>query len=77
VPVHHAEELAQLSRARTRAGATDYVRLPALNHLFVPATTGEVSEYASLTDRAISPQLGSVVIDWLQRTLPAMPARRP
>ena len=77
VPVHHAEELAQLSRARTKAGATDYVRLPALNHLFVPAATGEVSEYAVLKDRAVSPQLASVLIDWLQKTLPAAPVRRP
>ena len=76
VPVHHGEELAQRSRARAKAGGTDYVRLPALNHLFVPATTGEVAEYAALKDRAVSPQLASVVIDWLQKTLPATPARR-
>lgn len=77
VPIHHADELAQLARTRTKAGATDYMRLPALNHLFVPAVTGEVSEYAALKEHAISPQLASVVIDWLRKTLPATPARRP
>ena len=71
VLIHHAEELAQLARTRTKAGATDYVTLPALNHLFVPATTGEVSEYAALKEHAISPRLASVVIEWLQKTLPA------
>jgi len=76
VPIHHADELAQLARARSKAGAADYVKLPALNHIFVPATTGEVSEYAGLKDRTVSPQLATVVIDWLQKNLPAVPARR-
>ena len=76
VPIHHADELAQLARARAKAGAADYVKLPALNHIFVPATTGEVSEYAVLKDRAVSPQLATVILDWLRKNLPASPARR-
>ena len=76
VPIHHADELAQRARARPKAGPVDYVKLPALNHIFVPATTGEVSEYAVLKDRTVSPQLATVIIDWLQKNLPALPARR-
>jgi hypothetical protein len=41
-----------------------------LNHLFVPATTGEVSEYATLKDVAVSPDVSAAVVGWLNKTLP-------
>lgn len=75
VPIHHGQELAQLARARPKGKGADYVMLPALNHLFIPATTGEVSEYAALKERTVSPQLTTAVVGWLQKTLPA-PAPR-
>jgi len=76
VPIHHAQELAQLARARPKGKGADYVMLPTLNHLFVPATTGEVSEYAALQDRTVSPQLTTAVVGWLQKTLPTPAPRR-
>jgi len=75
VPIHHADELAQLGRARPKGRGVDLVKFPVLNHLFVPASTGEISEYATLKDRTVSPQLATVVGDWLQKTLPARPSR--
>ena len=42
-----------------------------MNHLFVPATTGEVDEYATLKDRQITPALSSAIVVWLQKTLAA------
>lgn len=70
VPIHHADELAALAKGRPRGQGADLVKFPSLNHLFVPAETGEVAEYNSLTDRNVSPQLGLVVSDWLQKNLP-------
>ena len=51
VPPCHADKLAELARARKKAGPVEVVHLPGINHLLVPAKTGEVSEYASLETR--------------------------
>lgn len=66
--VHHADELARMARSRAKGRGAELVKLPALNHLFVPATTGDVSEYAALTERTVSSQLAQAVVDWLQKT---------
>ena len=47
VAPHHADKLGELARARKKdAGPVEVVHLPGVNHLLVPATTGEVKEYA-------------------------------
>ncbi len=68
VPPRHADELATLARARKRKVATDVVRVPGVNHLLVPATTGEVSEYASLSAAEVSPDATSAIAKWLTAT---------
>jgi pimeloyl-ACP methyl ester carboxylesterase len=70
VPVEHAERLAQLARSRGKSKVVDVVTVPGVNHLLVPATTGEVAEYGSLPDRNISRQVSSAVAEWLTRTMP-------
>jgi pimeloyl-ACP methyl ester carboxylesterase len=62
---HHADTLAEYARARKNSPDVHLVHLPGLNHLFVPATTGEVSEYGSLKERAISPDVARIIADWL------------
>jgi hypothetical protein len=62
---HHADRLAELARARKKAPPVEVVHLPGLNHLFVPAATGEVSEYGSLKEKAISPEVARTIADWL------------
>ena len=42
-----------------------------INHLLVPATTGEVDEYAKLGNVQVSPQVTDAVVAWLQKTLVA------
>jgi hypothetical protein len=42
-----------------------------VNHLLVPATTGEFDEYAQLADRNVSPAVLKATVDWLQRTTAA------
>jgi alpha-beta hydrolase superfamily lysophospholipase len=66
VPPHHAEKLAELARARKNR-VEEVVHLPGVNHLLVPATTGEVQEYPRLKDRTISEKASAVIADWLQQ----------
>ena len=71
VPAAHAERLAQMVRTEGRSKSVDLVVVQGVNHLLVPATTGEVAEYGALVDRTISKQVGAAVSDWLTRTMPA------
>lgn len=71
VPPRHADALAALARARKRQVATEVVRVPGVNHLLVPATTGEVSEYASLGSAAVSPDATGAIAKWLTATFAA------
>jgi pimeloyl-ACP methyl ester carboxylesterase len=67
----NAERLEQLARGRKRATAVDVVKVPGVNHLLVPATTGEVDEYQTLPDKNVSPAVSGAIADWLRRTLVA------
>ena len=71
VPPAQADRLEALSRARknTPASATRRVVVPDVNHLLVPAKTGEVDEYASLAGSRVSPGIMSAITDWLKSTL--------
>ena len=42
------------------------VIVPGVNHLLVPATTGEIDEYAKLDTRALSAQVVEALIGWLR-----------
>jgi len=68
----NAEQLAALARARKRpAGdAVKLVVLPGLNHLLVPATTGEVDEYETLPDKTIGRAAVETIASWLQEVMP-------
>lgn len=65
VPPHHAEQLAELARGRKKKAPVEVRVLPGVNHLFVPAKTGEVSEYGSLEAKTIAPDVATIVADWL------------
>jgi uncharacterized protein len=71
VPPANAEKLASLANARKRARPSEVVRVPGINHLLVPATTGEIDEYAKLPDKHISPAISQAIAAWLQKILPA------
>jgi uncharacterized protein len=66
----NADRLESLARSRKRQAAVETVKIPGVNHLFVAATTGDVSEYPTLKDKQISPLLASSITTWLQKTLP-------
>ncbi|HEY0543778.1 MAG TPA: alpha/beta fold hydrolase [Pyrinomonadaceae bacterium] len=76
-----ADQADMLAKAAREAGNTDVtVRVfPTLNHLFLPATTGDESEYNTLETSRIGDDVIKAIGDWLQFKLqrgdPA-PARR-
>jgi fermentation-respiration switch protein FrsA (DUF1100 family) len=67
-----ADRLAEMARARKAPAdkAVTVVHVPGINHLLVPATTGEYDEYARLTGKNVSKDLLSAITSWLQKTLP-------
>ncbi|HKY19672.1 MAG TPA: alpha/beta fold hydrolase [Vicinamibacterales bacterium] len=75
VPAFHGEQLSQLGRSRPRAKGTDVVQLAGLNHLLARATTGDVSEYGVLTERAVSPAAIVELASWLNKMLPNPPTK--
>jgi pimeloyl-ACP methyl ester carboxylesterase len=71
VPPRHADALAAAANARKNKPPTEVIKLPGLNHLFVPATTGEVDEYARLTSRSVSQDVPVKIAEWLGQTMKA------
>jgi hypothetical protein len=70
VPPRHADRLAAFARDRKTKAAVDVVKVPGVNHLLVPAKTGEVVEYAALgPDAKVSSEATSAIAAWLTKTL--------
>ena len=70
VPAHHAEKLAALAKARKDSPVVEVVLVPGVNHLFVPAKTGEVQEYQQLTGQQVSPAVATAIVEWLREMEP-------
>ncbi len=71
VAPHHADKLAAMARERNGAKtAVEVVKLPGINHLLVPAKTGDVSEYGSLgPDAKVSPDVTGAISSVLAKVL--------
>jgi hypothetical protein len=69
VPPSHATRLGELANARKKAPKTDVVVVEGVNHLLVPATTGEVDEYPELKDHKVSPKIVEKLLDWLKSVM--------
>jgi pimeloyl-ACP methyl ester carboxylesterase len=67
----HADKLAAFARARKGDKAlVEVVKVPGVNHLLVPAKTGDVTEYASLgPDAAVSPQVTGAIAAFLSKAM--------
>lgn len=65
----NADRLAALARARKNAPPAEVVKVPAVNHLLVPATTGDVEEYGNLAERHVSPAVTQAIVTWLKKIL--------
>jgi hypothetical protein len=66
VPPHHAEKLVALANARKKVPPAEMKILPGINHLLVPAKTGEVQEYSQLTGSKVSPEVAETIATWLK-----------
>ena len=70
VQPYHADKLAEFARARRTKAAVEVVKVPGVNHLLVPAKTGDVTEYGSLgPDAKVSPQVTSAIAAFMQKAL--------
>ena len=71
VQPYHADKLAELARARKGDKVpVEVVKVPGVNHLLVPAKTGDVSEYATLgSDAKVSPQVTSAIATFLAKVM--------
>jgi hypothetical protein len=67
----NADRLETLAGVRKKAGPVEVVKVPGINHLLVPATTGEADEYATLKDKRVSPLVSNAVALWLKKTFAA------
>jgi pimeloyl-ACP methyl ester carboxylesterase len=64
---HNADRLVELARKRKKAAPAEVLHLPGINHLLVPAKTGDVSEYVSLPDKTITPAVAKAIAEWLRK----------
>jgi fermentation-respiration switch protein FrsA (DUF1100 family) len=71
VEPRNADLLEALARKRKNAPAVEVVKVPGINHLLVPATTGEFTEYADLKDKHVSEAVTQALVTWLNKTLSA------
>jgi uncharacterized protein len=69
VPPHHADKLLGLAQARKKKADVELLKVPGINHLLVPAKTGEVSEYSSLGQAEVVPAVPAGIGAWLAKTL--------
>lgn len=72
VPVSHVERISDLARTQSKSKSVAVVTVKGVNHLLVPAVTGEVDEYATLTDRNVSKDVTAAIRDWLTKTFAAI-----
>ena len=72
VPATHADRLADMARKQSDSESIEVVVVRGVNHLLIPAFTGEVTEYASLTDRNVSKDVSGALTAWLTKTFAAI-----
>ena len=72
IPVAHADRLADLARKQSDSKSVEVVIVRNVNHLLIPATTGDVSEYPALADRNVSKDVSAAVSAWLTKTFAAI-----
>ena len=71
VPVAHADKLTDLAR-KGDSKSVEVVVVRGVNHLLIPAFTGEISEYPTLADRNVSKDVAGAVSAWLTKTFAAI-----
>src|SRR4051794_17594947 len=62
-------DLLEAMAKKRKNGTVEVVKVPGVNHLLTPATTGEVDEYGSLRDKHVAASVTQPIATWLQKTL--------
>jgi len=66
VPVAHADRLQAAANQRDKLPPAEVVKIPGVNHLLVPARTGEADEYPTLTEKRVSADVSGPIVRWLK-----------
>jgi uncharacterized protein len=69
VAAPNADRLEELAKKRKHPAGVEKLIVPDINHLLVPATTGDVAEYATLKDKHVSSAVTDAIVTWLKKTL--------
>lgn len=72
MPVAHADRLGAIARKESDSKSVEVVIVRGVNHLLLPAVTGEVSEYATLQQRAVSPDVTGAITAWIAKAFQAI-----
>jgi len=64
----NADMLESVAKKRKNSPPVETMKVPGVNHLLVPATTGESAEYASLRDKHVSEAVTQAIVAWLNKT---------
>ena len=70
----HGQLLLDAAKSRKKQPDAGLVTIDGVNHLFVPAETGDVDEYALLQDKRVSPKVMDALVPWLRDKLHVAPA---
>jgi pimeloyl-ACP methyl ester carboxylesterase len=65
----HGQLLLDAAKSRKKQPDASLVTIDGVNHLFVPAETGDVDEYALLQDKRVSPKALDALVPWLRDKL--------
>jgi pimeloyl-ACP methyl ester carboxylesterase len=72
IPVAHLDRISEIARAKSDSKDIAVVSVRGVNHLLLPAVTGQMSEYVTLQDRTVSRDVSAAVTSWLQKTFAAI-----
>lgn len=75
VGVRHANLLIELAKGRKKDPGEVLLLVEGINHLLVPAATGDVEEYPTLTDKNVSAKVLDALTSWLKDRLHVAAAR--
>jgi hypothetical protein len=65
----HGQLLLDAAMGRKKQPDASLVTIDGVNHLFVPAESGDVDEYALLQDKRVSPKVMDALVPWLRSKL--------
>ncbi|HEY0873805.1 MAG TPA: alpha/beta fold hydrolase [Vicinamibacterales bacterium] len=69
VAPHHAEKLADLARKRDDKAPVEVLHLPGVNHLLVPAKTGDPAEYPTLPEKQVVSAIPDKIAEFLNSAI--------